>query len=131
MPILAGPEFRRYFEGNVSEIADDAQFIGRIDGDKLLGVVAVWNWDGRGCEAGWAGEPGWLSRGYLRFVFDYIFGQMGCHRVTGRIDASDAVAIAQTERLGFVCEGRIREAAADGQDILIYGLLKTECRWHG
>ena len=129
--IVTGPELRRYFEGNVSEISDDAQFIGRIDGESLLGVVAVWNWDGHGCEAGWAGEPGWLSRGFLRFVFAYIFGQMGCHRVTGRIDASDLVCLEQARRLGFVREGLLREAAADGQDILIFGLLKTECKWYG
>jgi len=33
------------------------------------------------------------------------------------------------EGAGFVLEGLVRSAAPDGGDVLIYGMLKEECRW--
>jgi hypothetical protein len=38
--IVSGPELRPYFEDKAESVAADAQFIGRWEGDKLLGVFA-------------------------------------------------------------------------------------------
>jgi RimJ/RimL family protein N-acetyltransferase len=126
--LVSGPYLRAYFEGNVAPIPEDAQFIGKLGDNGLVGVVAVWNFHGRDIEMGWAGEPGWLSRSFIRLVLRYVFEQLGCTRITGRIDVSNDVALEQSQRLGFVVEGRMREAGDDG-DVLIVGLLKRECRW--
>ena len=126
--IVTGDQLRAYYELSGYVADPDAQFIGRWEGERLLGVVAVWNFDGHGCEAGWFGEPGWLSRGFLRFVFGCIFGQWGCQRITGRIDDSNVVAVEQSKRLGFVLEGTLRQAHPGG-DVLIFGMLKSECRY--
>lgn len=126
---VSGEHLRAYFEGNAGAINEDACFIGRMVNSELAGVVAVWNFTGQDAEVGWAGEPGWLTRGLLRLVFEYLFDQLGLARVTGRIDADNATARQQTERLGFVHEGTLRGAGTDGQDVLIYGLLRTERRW--
>lgn len=127
--VISGPELRAYFEGNVAPVPADAQFIGKLGPDGLVGVVAVWNFHGRDIEMGWAGEPGWLSRSFIRLIFTYVFEQLGCNRITGRIDVSNTVALEQSKRLGWVVEGRMREAGDDGDDVLIIGLLRRECRW--
>lgn len=125
--IVTGEALRAYYELSGYVADPDAQFFGRWDGH-LLGVVAVWNFDGTGCEAGWFGEPGWLSRSLLRAVFGYVFGQVGCERITGRIDDTNTVAVEQSKRLGFVLEGTLRNAHPSG-DVLVFGMLKSECRY--
>lgn len=127
--LVTGPELRPYFEGRADRVAENAQFIGRWGNDKLLGCVAVWNYDSVNCEAGWAGDAGWLSRGFLRLIFAYIFDQLGCSRISGRIAADNLVAQEASARLGFQVEGRMRCALKDGQDILIVGMLRSDCKF--
>ena len=55
--------------------------------------------------------------------------QLGCRRVTGYVPAANARARRLDEHLGFVYEGRLREALPDGQDVLVLGMLRRECRW--
>lgn len=127
--IVDGPELRPYFEAKVGDrLPERAYFLGRWEHDRLLGVVAVWHLGAGDAEVGWAGERGWLSRGFLRVVFAYLWNQLNLRRVTGRIHDNNADAIEASQRLGFVCEGRLRQARPDGGDVLIYGLLREECR---
>lgn len=128
--IVTGEQLRSYYELSGYQADPDTAFIGRWENDRLLGVAAIWNYDGTGCEGGWFGEPGWLSRSFLKAVFSFVFGQLNCQRITGRIDDDNDAAIEATERLGFVVEGRLRHAHPGG-DVLIYGLLKSECKFHG
>lgn len=71
----------------------------------------------------------WLTRHFLGEVFRYPFIQLGCRRVTGLVPASNAKAIEFDEHLGFIYEGCIRRMLPNGEDLLIYGMLKEECRW--
>ena len=77
-------------------------------------------------------EPGWsLSREQIRIAFSYPFGQLGCQRITGTIRTDNFLAQRLAEKLGFVQEGRMRYACKDGTDMIIYGMLRDECRWIG
>lgn len=127
MSLVEGPHLRPYFEAQAGAVGENAVFLGQWT-DHLAGVVAVWNYSGRDAEVGWVGERGWLTRGFLRLAFAYLFGQLGLRRVTSRIASSNAVALAQAPRLGFVQEGRLREGVADA-DVLIFGMLREECRY--
>lgn len=127
MRLVTGEELRPYFEQAAGPVSPKAQFLGSWDG-RLRGVVAVWNYGGHDAEVGWAGEPGWLSRGFLRLVFAYLFGQLNLRRVTGRIASDNAVALAQAPRLGFVKEGTLRCGSARG-DVIVFGMLREECRY--
>lgn len=78
-----------------------------------------------------AAEPGsnWLTRGFLRAVFTYPFVQLGCRRVSGAVDASNTAARRFDEHLGFREEARLRGAAADGGDVILYVMWKEDCRY--
>lgn len=77
-------------------------------------------------------EPGWnLSRGQIKIAFSYPFEQLECQRITGTIRADNFSAQRLAEKLGFVQEGRMRCACKDGTDMIVYGMLRDECRWIG
>jgi RimJ/RimL family protein N-acetyltransferase len=71
----------------------------------------------------------WLNRHFLGECFRYPFEQLGCLRVTGLVPAKNTDAQRFDEHLGFVYEGRIRQILPNGDDLLIYGMLREECRW--
>lgn len=100
------------------------------DGD-LLAVVVYNLWSGADIAMHVAAMPGrrWMTRAFLRAVFRYPFVQLGCRRVTGYVPASNADALRFDRHLGFVEEGRMREALPTGEDVLVLGMLRRECRW--
>lgn len=69
-----------------------------------------------------------MTLGFLNLLYDYIFKQLGCVRVTALIDASNETAIKQAERVGFKREGCLRDGAEDG-DVYLYGMLKKDYRY--
>ena len=78
-----------------------------------------------------AALPGkrWLNRVFLGEGFRYPFEQLGCRRVTGLVPAKNLAAQRFDEHLGFVYEGRVRQVLPNGDDLLIYGMLREECRF--
>jgi RimJ/RimL family protein N-acetyltransferase len=71
----------------------------------------------------------WLTRDSLYRFFAYPFIQLGCNRVTGLVREDNLQAQKFDEHLGFVREGLIRGACEDGQNMILYGMLRKECRW--
>lgn len=80
-----------------------------------------------------AAQPGkrWMNRDFLFRAFAYPFIQLRCNRVTGLVRVDNIEARRFNEHLGFVKEGIIRKGADDGTDMILYGMLKEECRWLG
>lgn len=72
--------------------------------------------------------PRWATRGNLRMFFHYPFEQLGVTRLTAITGRKNAKVRRFNERLGFVKEGVLRQAYVD-DDAVIYGLLRSECRW--
>lgn len=71
---------------------------------------------------------GRLTPRYLFAIFDYPFTQVGVRRITAPIRESNLRSIRLAEHLGFRCEGLLR-CAAGTESVLLYGILKEECRW--
>ncbi len=69
-----------------------------------------------------------LTRAYLRALFYYPFLQLKCERITVLIDDDNLKSIRLVEHVGWKQEGRLRKARPGG-DVLIYGLLRSECKW--
>jgi RimJ/RimL family protein N-acetyltransferase len=65
----------------------------------------------------------------MRLLATHAFAEMGLHRLTTRVLADNARAIAAYEKVGFVQEGRERQSARIGDqwlDDVIMGLLASE-----
>lgn len=73
--------------------------------------------------------PGRISRGVLRVAASYAFGTAGCNRVTARTRVSNLRVRRFLEKVGFHREGVLSSYYRDGDDAILYGLLKGECRW--
>lgn len=128
--IIFGDHLREPLETALgTTLSPTAQFIGRLKGGKLQVVVGYDNYTGPGVEmfvAAWSEY--WPVRSFMRAIFAYPFKQLGCKRVTGLCASDNADAIRMHRKTGFRREGIIREGLSDA-DIIIFGMLRTECRW--
>lgn len=75
------------------------------------------------------GTRKWMTREFLRACFHYPFKELKVRRVTGLVAASNPRALRFDTHLGFRLEGRIRQGAQDGSDLLVLGMLRGECRY--
>lgn len=115
---------RRY----VARVRADDSFVGMFRVDRL-------DFQNRNCLVGCDVAPGQRRRGYAEeifgYVLDYLFRQLGLHRVGLVTLADNAPAIALYRKLGFAEEGRERQAIfRDGgfKDLVAMGLLAREWR---
>jgi RimJ/RimL family protein N-acetyltransferase len=76
-------------------------------------------------------SPRWCTSRILRGLFSYPFEQLGCHRVTCVTEHTNESVRAFLARLGFREEGVMRRSYLNGNDAVIYGMLREECRWIG
>ena len=78
-----------------------------------------------------AAEPGrrWMTKDFLWRSFAYPFIQLGCNRITGLVREDNLDAQRFDEHLGFKREGLIRKGCTDGSNMILYGMLREECRW--
>ena len=101
-----------------------------MDGELIAGVVFA-DHDGHNVLMHVAsdGSRHWMTPSYLAFCFHYPFLQLKCQRITGLVRAENYDAQRFDEHLGFIREGKLRRACADGTDMIVYGMLKEECRF--
>lgn len=112
--------------------APDAVAIGFEENGELYGVVVFEQFSGTNVFMHVAiDKPEKVTRHDLRAAFTYPFGALGCQRISGFVRVDNRKAMDFDERLGFRAEGIVRQMAADGTDMILYGMLKHECRWIG
>lgn len=99
-------------------------------GELIAGVVFNW-YTGPSICMHVAAVPGkrWMTRDYLYRCFAYPFLQAKCNRITGLVREDNLDAQRFDEHLGFKKEGLLRRGADDGSNLILYGMLKEECRW--
>lgn len=101
---------------------------------ELVAGVAYGNWNGVNVECHIAsdGTRRWMTREYLWAIFDYPFnrvgGTYGAKRITVCVGEGNAASRRFVEHLGFKLEAKLAGAHPTG-DLLIFRLLKHECRW--
>lgn len=108
----------------------DAPSIGLLENGRIIGGVVYTMYTGNGIMMNVAGGyKGWINRAFLRAAFAYPFKQLGCTRVSGLVRADNYAAQQFDERLGFKREGLVRRGDDDGTDLIMYGMLREECKW--
>lgn len=106
--------------------------IGWERGGQIVCGVVFEQWSGPNIFMHVAIEDGAVvTRRSLKLAFAYPFTHLNCSRITGLVRADNLKAQRFDEHLGFRLEGRLRSAATDGTDMLVYGMLRNECRWLG
>ena len=76
-----------------------------------------------------AADPAWASRRTLKALFEYAFVVNDCVRFELKIGRKNKHARDFAERLGFTLEGVLRKAYDGRADLMIYGMLRDECKW--
>ena len=108
----------------------DAPSIGLLENGRIVGGVVYTMYTGNGIMMNVAGGyKGWINRAFLRAAFAYPFKQLGCTRVSGLVRVDNFAAQKFDERLGFKREGLVRRGDDDGTDLIMYGMLREECKW--
>jgi len=107
---------------------------------RYLGCVSLHDpdWDLRAFGIGYWLRASALGHGYATeavcMLVDLAFGPLAARRVELRCDARNGPSRRVAERVGFVREGRLRNAfiAPDGQlaDELVFGLTPDDARLH-
>ena len=123
IPVLQNETMEPYAALGLAEIDEDGFA-------KFLAGVIYHNWRQPNIEITFAATRNWASRGFIRSVFNAPFNQMGCARITCLTPKRNKKARELLKKLGFVQEGNLRRALS-GRDLLIYGMLKEECKWIG
>lgn len=100
------------------------------DNDEFVAGVVFSNFRGTDIEVSCASETPAAWRPHVcRAIFKYIFEQLGCVRCTSITTKGNKKARGFLESLGFQLEGNVRLGYDGTKDALIYGLLRSECRF--
>lgn len=70
-----------------------------------------------------------LNRRFLHAIFYNPFVAWGVRHISCAIEASNIRSLALCSNMGFIEEGRLRQSAINGEDVIMMGLLKNECRF--
>ena len=108
----------------------DTGNIGLLENGKLIGGVLYTRYTGTDVCMHVAGAyPGWVNLSFIKAAFRVPFIQLGCQRCSGLVRVDNHAAQKFDEHLGFKREGVLRKADDDGCDLIIYGMLREECKW--
>ena len=131
-------EIRRFFEVRVAGAGSLALAIHLRGSDRLIGTCAFSQLDGDNGSALFhitIGEPDCWGHGYgteaTALMLDHAFSTLGIHRVGLAVFAFNERAISSYRKVGFVVEGRAREAIwRDGRfhDEIQMSVLEDEWR---
>lgn len=110
---------------------DDGAAIGIRSDTGFHGVVVFDSFTSTGCWVSVASDGGrqWITREFIIRTFAYPFIQLGYPRLNSFVSVDNAEAIRFNEHFGFKREGIMREAGSHGEDLIVYGMLRRECRW--
>jgi len=133
---MRAEEVRRFFEARVAGTSSLALAIHVRASDRLIGTCAFSQLDGDNGSALYhitIGERDCWGHGYgteaTALMLDHAFGTLGLHRVGLAVFAFNERAIRSYRKVGFVLEGRSREAIwRDGSfsDEILMSILADE-----
>lgn len=75
------------------------------------------------------GSRHWMTPAYMAACFGYAFNQEKVNIIVGLVRADNVDAQRFDEHLGFKKRGQLPQACTDGTDLIVYGMLRSECRY--
>lgn len=98
--------------------------------DGRMAAVVIYTQNGEDIELHLVMHPGsrWLTSDFARAIFSFPFRQLGLNRVSAVVVKSNYALQRLLIALGFVIEG-IRRKFLHGEDVVLFGMLKEECRY--
>lgn len=100
-----------------------------LDQGALMGAVLLTQFRSGDAEIICAGEPGWVTRGNLKAVFAWVFGDLALRRITAVVHRRNKTSRRFCERTGYKLEGVKIAAMDDGGDAFLFGMTATACNW--
>lgn len=109
----------------------DAKAIAICSGEDIKGIIVFDSFTTRGCWVSVVSDGGrrWITRELIIKVFAYPFIQLAYPRLNSFVSVNNEDAIRFNEHFGFKREGLMRKAGDAGEDLIVYGMLREECRW--
>lgn len=109
----------------------DAQAIGHERGGELVGVIVFDTWSDGDCliHVVSDGSRRWFTRAFCRCAMAFPFHQVGTRRITAIVSERNPASLGLCDHFGFKVEGRLRKGGPLGEDLILLGLLREECRW--
>lgn len=104
--------------------------VGIVRGDTLLGGIVWHNFRGFSIDVSIAFDRAdWARPSTLRNIFAYPFFQLNVVRITALVGRKNKKMRKFSEGVGFKLEGVARAGYDGKQDAIIYGMLKSDCRF--
>ena len=90
-------------------------------------TVSSSNWRSTSVEVTIAADsPRWATRQTIQTLLAYPFMQLKCQRVSAFVRKGNKRARRLNEGLGFVLEGRLRDAGPNNETVLLYGITRKD-----
>lgn len=109
----------------------DAVAIGHLRDDRIAGVVVFDTFSANSCCISLAsdGSARWMTRAFAVRAMAYPFIQCGFNHVLSVVSSLNEASLRYTERFGWTRTGVLREAGALKEDLIVFDLLRRECRF--
>jgi RimJ/RimL family protein N-acetyltransferase len=101
--------------------------LGIVHGDRIVGGYILSEFNHANIELT-AYAPGLMRRGHLRFLANYIFGQLGCKRISAHTHRKNKLTLRTLEKAGFKYEATLKGFYPTG-DAVLFGMQRANCRW--
>jgi len=110
---------------------EDAVAIGLERDSELRGVAVFDTFTPTSCMVHLAsdGSRRWMTRELITRVFAYPFLQCRFRRISCIASETNTDSLRIIRHFGWVQEGVIREGGTEGEDLLLFGMLREECRF--
>lgn len=106
----------------------DSVAVGVVDGKAIRAVMVLNLWTGEGCEASFVsdGSKTWATPKVVSRLLTIPFQNYQMRRVMARVSASHVDTQISALRIGFQFEGRLRAGMPNGDDAILFSMLRDE-----
>lgn len=109
---------------------DDARAIAHEQDGDITAVVVYDTFSRGSCFVSVAASRRkWFTPRFATVAMAYPFIQCGFSRINCVISERNRLSLRLTRHFGWTEEGRLRAAGPEGEDMLLFGMLRSECRW--